>query len=243
MEIIARISQLILANVNDLLDRAEDPEKMLNQILRDMESGRRQARQQVIEMIAVEKSLEADLARNSKLSLQLQTTVVRAIDAGKDEIAREALRRRRDADEIVGLGEGQLVIQHQTVTRLKELLRALDAKYSRTLSQRDGLVARQKRAEALGKFGELFSEFSPADPTAELGRMERKIRASEARAAAQIEIGDNSVTAQIREFEIDADLELELQLLKAGRPANSLSESSSHEVQPSLAISPKTPAA
>src|SRR6476661_1560183 len=68
MGIIDRISQLTRANVNDLLDRAEDPEKMLNQILRDMETNIRQAREQVASMIAQEKEIEIDLAKSRKLS-------------------------------------------------------------------------------------------------------------------------------------------------------------------------------
>src|SRR5690349_1708760 len=115
MGLIDRISTLARANINDLLDRAEDPEKMLNQILRDMESNIRQAREQVASMIAQEKEIEADLARANKLSADWSEKAQRAVTAGKDDLAREALRRKRDNDETADVYTSQLTTQEQTV--------------------------------------------------------------------------------------------------------------------------------
>lgn len=216
MGILDRISQLARANINDMLDRAEDPEKMLNQILRDMETNIRQAREQVAAMIAQEKEIEGDLAHARKLSSEWGAKAKRAVDAGKDDLAREALRRKRDNDETSAVYESQLSTQRQTVTKIKQQLQALESKYQSTLSHRDVLIARQRRASAQARVAESLSEFSPMDPTADLDRMERKIRGTEAKAAALTEMGDDSLDAQFRELDYDVDIESELAALKGG---------------------------
>lgn len=214
MGIIDRVSQLVRANVNDMLDRAEDPEKMLNQILRDMESNIKQAREQVAAMIAQEKEIEADLAETRKLSNEWGAKAKRAVEAGKDDLAREALRRKRDNDENSNVYQSQLATQEQTVAKLKQQLSALESKYQTTMSQRSVLINRQKRANAQVQVAASLSEFSPMDPTADLERMERKIRGSEAKAAALTELGDDSFDTQFRELDYDTDIEAELAALK-----------------------------
>jgi phage shock protein A len=217
MGILDRVSTLVRANINDLLDRAEDPEKMIDQILRDMEANIGQARQQVAAMIAQEKELEADLSETTKLATEWSHKAKRAVDAGKDDLAREALRRKRDNESNAGVYQQQLSVQEQTVAKLKEQLRQLEAKYQATLSQRDSLLARARRARAQESVARTLTTFSPMDPTADLERMERKIRGSEAKAAAMVEMGDESFEAQFRELDYDADVESELQALKSGQ--------------------------
>jgi phage shock protein A len=231
MGIIDRISQLARANVNDMLDRAEDPEKMLNQILRDMEINIRQAREQVAAMIAQEKEIGIDLAATRKLGSEWGAKAQRAVDAGKDDLAREALRRKRDNDENAAVYEAQLTTQQQTVAKLKQQLQALESKYQATMGQRDTLIQRQRRAKAQVQVSQSLSEFSPLDPTADLERMERKIRGSEAKAAALTELGDESFDAQFRELDYDVDVEAELAQLKGGTTATAaIPESTSDEL-------------
>ncbi|MGH2559004.1 MAG: PspA/IM30 family protein [Thermomicrobiales bacterium] len=212
-----RLSTLIRANVNDMIDRAEDPEKMLDQILRDMQSNITTARAQVASMIAQEKELEADFDETQRLALEWGTKAKRAVDASKDDLAREALRRKRDNEENSRVYSQQLTIQKQTVTKLKDQMRQLEAKYQSTLSQRDTLLARQRRAKAQARVAETLTTFSPMDPTADLERMERKIRSGEAKAAAMIEMGDESFDTQFAELDYDVDIEAELAALK-GEP-------------------------
>jgi phage shock protein A len=216
MGIMDRLSNLIRANVNDLIDRAEDPEKMLDQILRDMNSNIGVARTQVAAMIAQEKELELDLQETQKLSSEWGNKAKKAVDAGKDELAREALRRKRDNDQNSIVYQQQLTAQEQTVEKLKSQLKQLEQKYSSTLSHRDALIARSRRARAQREVAEKISAFSPSDPTSDLDRMERKIRSSEAQAAALTELGDESYEAQFRELEVDDDIEAQLQALKGG---------------------------
>jgi phage shock protein A len=222
MGIMDRLSNLIRANVNDLIDRAEDPEKMLDQILRDMNANINVARSQVAAMIAQEKELELDLQETQKLSAEWGAKAKKAVDAGKDDLAREALRRKRDNDQNSMVYQQQLTAQEQTVEKLKQQLKQLEQKYSSTLSHRDALIARSRRARAQREVAEKISAFSPMDPTSDLDRMERKIRSTEAHAAAMVEIGDESYEAQFRELEVDDDIEAQLQALKGGAEPESL---------------------
>ncbi len=216
MGITDRISRIIRANINDLLDRAEDPEVMIDQILRDMASGIDEARSQVASMVAQEKLLAGDLADAEKLANAWNDKAERAVAAGKDDLAREALRRKRDSAQNADLYREQLQVQGNAVARLKEQLGTLESKYQATLSQRDSLLARQKRVRAQRQVTEQISSFSPFDPTADLDRMERKIRQDEAEAAALLELDSNSFDQQFAELDMDDEIEQELEALKSG---------------------------
>ena len=209
-----RLTRLIRANVNDLIDQAEDPEKMIDQILREMHESIVGARAQVAAMIAQEKELELDVNETKKLASEWGKKAERAVTAGKDDLAREALRRKRDNEENSAIYAEQLAAQEQAVTRLKDQLRQLEAKYQTTLGARDSLVARQRRAKAQRQVAEAVVVFTPLDPSSELDRMERKIRSEEAHAMAALEMGDESFVSQFRALEAESDVEDELDALK-----------------------------
>lgn len=217
MGIFDRMSRLIRANINDMMDRAEDPEKMIDQILRDMESNIRTARSQVAAMIAQEKELEADLNETKQLAAEWGAKAKRAVDAGKDELAREALRRKRDNEENASVYQQQHQTQLQTVEKLKSQLSQLESKYQQTMSQRDSLIARQRRAKASKQVAEFTSvSLSPMDAGSELDRMERKIRQTESEALAIGEMQESSFDAQFAELDYDVEIEKELEALKSG---------------------------
>ncbi|MDP9363126.1 MAG: PspA/IM30 family protein [Chloroflexota bacterium] len=224
MGIMDRLSRLIRANVNDLIDRAEDPEKLLDQILRDMQTNITSARAQVASMIAQEKELEADLGETRRLAIEWGAKAQRAVEAGKDDLAREALRRKRDNEGNAQVYQQQYQVQQQAVDKLKDQLRQLEAKYQATLSQRDSLIARQRRAKAQREVAESLnvSVFTPLDSGSELERMERQIRGTEAQAMAALEVGETGYEAQFRELDLDVGIEDELAALKAGVTAGQL---------------------
>lgn len=237
MSILDRVSRLVRANVNDMIDQAEDPEKMIDQILRDMQSNITTARSQVASMIAQEKELEADLKETGELSTEWEEKAKRAITAGKDDLAREALRRKRDNDENTAIYKQQHQTQLQTVDKLKQQLALLESKYQRTLGQRDSLMARQRRAKATRQVGQFTSSLSPLDASSELDRMERKIRGTESEVAALADLESESMDAQFRELDYDVDVERELEALKSGTSSSvgELSDgsgSSSQRIQP-----------
>jgi phage shock protein A len=224
MGILDRMSRLVRANVNELIDRAEDPEKMIDQIIRDMQTNITDARRQVAAMIAQEKELEADLKESRDLSNEWAAKAKRAVDAGKDDLAREALRRKRDSDENLAVYEQQHTVQEQTVGKLKQQLSALESKYQQTLSQRDALIARKRRADSTkavitSSSAAVSSLGDGLNAGAELDRMEAKIRSTESEAAAYQELESESMDAQFRELDYDVDIENELEALKSGSSA------------------------
>lgn len=239
MGILDRVSRLVRANINDLIDGAEDPEKMIDQILRDMQTNIATARSQVASMIAQEKELQADLAETRQLSTEWEEKAKRAIAAGKEDLAREALRRKRDNDENASIYQHQYETQRQTVEKLKQQLGLLESKYQSTLGQRDSLMARQRRAKASKQVGQFTSSLSPLDASSEIDRMERKIRGTESEAAALADLESSSMDAQFRELDYDIDVERELEALKAGSSSSGQlsdgSDSSSPSAQSSSA--------
>jgi phage shock protein A len=214
MGTIDRLARLIRANINDLIDQAEDPEKMIDQILREMHDSINMARAQVASMIAQEKELELDAAETSKLAEEWGRKAERAVTAGKDDLAREALRRKRDNEESSQIYREQLAVQTQAVGKLKEQLRQLEGKYQTTMGARDTLIARQRRARAQRQVAEAIVVFTPLDPSSELDRMERKIRSEEAHAIAALEVGEDSFESQMQALEGESDVEDELEALK-----------------------------
>jgi phage shock protein A len=215
MGIMDRMSRLIRANINDLIDRAEDPEKMLNELLREMNDNIREARVQVANMIAQEKLFEGDMQDAQRDAHDWERKAELAVGRGRDDLAREALRRKRDAESIATVYAQQLTSQQEMVAKLKQQLRLLEAKYDEALSKKDVLVARHRATVARKQISETLTQLPGFDTTSELDRMERKIRGEEARAAAMEELQGESTSFQFAELEQDLDVEDDLAALKA----------------------------
>lgn len=222
MGLLDRISRLVRANVNEILDSAEDPEKTLNQLLRDMESDLSEGRERAIEMVAQEKVLQREFEDADRLASDWESKAKLAVDAGKNDLAREALKRRRDNLRLAEVYEQQLEAQRRTVTLVNGQLRQLRAKYEMTLGQRDALIARIRSAKAIDETSKALGSFDPIDPTSELDRMERRIRETEAKAEARLDMQEESIEAQFAELE-DPEIELELEALKLGLPSDQAS--------------------
>lgn len=229
MGILDRMSRLIRANVNDLIDRAEDPEKMLNELLREMNASISDARGQVANMIAQEKIVEGDLEEARRDTSQWQEKAELAVTRGRDDLAREALRRKNDAQELADVYDHQLTSQREMVEKLKRQLQVLEAKYQEAESKKSILIARHRRAQSQQRINETFSSLPELSAASELDRMERQIRGEEAHAMAVEELEQDSVEWQFAELETNSDVESELAALKASigsTDAKSLSEGS-----------------
>jgi phage shock protein A len=236
MGILDRMSRLIRANINDLIDRAEDPEKMLNELLREMEVNIRDARMQVANMIAQEKELEADLQEAQRDSREWERRAELAVSSGKDDLAREALRRRRDAESIATVYATQLTSQQEMVTKLKQQLKMLEAKHDEAESKRDVLIARHRATQAQRQMTETLSELPGLDSYSELDRMERRIRQEESKTQALGELQGEDLDWQFAELDRDEDIESELAALKArnsGEDLQSLGSGSESSSKPS----------
>lgn len=216
MGILDRMSRLIRANVNDMIDRAEDPELMMNELLREMGQSITEARTQVAAMIAQEKEIEGDLQAAERDSRQWHEKAQLAVSRNRDDLAREALRRRNDAAELAVVYGHQHESQKEVVEKLKGQLRVLEAKYQEAESKRGLLIARHRRAQAQQRINETFSTLPELSAASELDRMERKIRSTEAHAEAMLELEQSSVEWEFAELQLDGDVERELAALKAG---------------------------
>jgi phage shock protein A len=221
--ILDRVSMLVRSNVNDLLDRAENPEKTLDQVIRDMASAINQAKGQVAETIAQKNLLEEDLNEDRKLAEEWRRKAELAVRRGADDLAREALRRHKDYLANAQVYETQLASQQEVVDKLKGQLTALQSKYEDIVRNRQVLISRHRTAQATQKVMKTAAAMSGMDPTSELSRMEEKIRMEEARAKAAGEIEDTSIEGRFRELEAGDDSEIEDELAalkeKVGQPA------------------------
>jgi phage shock protein A len=214
MGVLDRIGQVLRANINDLLDHAEDPEKILNQILRDMEESLRQGQSQVAEQIAQEKMIQADLDAAKKNVVEWGKKAELAVTKGMDDLAREALKRQDDYEQQVEIYQKQLDVQHQAVAKLKGDLAALEKKYDDARRSKDMLIARAKRTAAQKQISTAAAKLSNVDYSSDLARMERRIQEQEARVAAQQEMQSTSTDAQFEQLGADDAVDQRLAELK-----------------------------
>lgn len=215
MGILERVNNILRANINDMLDRAEDPEKMLDQIIRDMEEAIRDAKGQVADMIAQEKMIKRDMEESQDLADEWARKAELAVKNGKDELALEALKRKKDHQAHADIYRQQWEAQKAGVEKLKQQLEELESKYDEAKRRKDVLIARRKRAAAQAQVVETKQQLDTIDYGAELDRMERRILEEEARAEATAELAEESVEEQFAALEVDDELQQELAALKA----------------------------
>ncbi len=219
MGVMERLSTLIRANINDMLDHAEDPEIMLSQILRDMEGEIQKARSQVADMMAQEKIFNDDLKAEQNKSGHMEERAMHYVQQGNDAMAREALKRKADADSNAQVLQQQLSAQSEMVTRLRSQLDALNDKYQSALSNRDALLARYHRAKTQQQVTSTMRNLDVTDYGSDLSRMEQRIRMTEARSQADTELQNDMTTddsgAAFDSNEHNSQVDSELAALKA----------------------------
>ena len=214
MGILDRTAQVLRANINDLLNRAEDPEIMLNQILRDMEDALRQGQSQVADQIAQEKMIQSDLETAKKNTDDWGKKAELAVSKGMDDLAREALHRQGDFESQVEIYTKQLDVQHQAVQKLKTDLAALQNKYEDARRNKDMLIARAKRSTAQQQIAGAAAKISSVDYSSDLSRMERRIQEQEARVAASQEVKSTSTDSKFEQLGADDAIEQKLAAMK-----------------------------
>ncbi|MFN8532562.1 MAG: PspA/IM30 family protein [Dehalococcoidia bacterium] len=210
-----RLSTLIRANLNAVLDQAEDPEKVLDQIIRDMQGAINDARSQVAEMIARERMLRADVEDQRKLVAEWDRKAEIALTRSMEDLAREAVRRKIDYQKGLELASTQWQTQSEVVERLKTDLQTLQSKYENAVRQRDSMIARHKAAQAQEQVTRTVRQFSTIDPSSELARMEDRIRLAEARASANLELQQVDLQDQFAQLEGDSELDEEMARLRS----------------------------
>ncbi len=192
MGVMERLSTLIRANINDMLDGAEDPEIMLSQILRDMESEINKARSQVADMMAQERLFRDDLKAEQDKVSHMEERAEHYVRKGDDMMAKEALKRKSDSDANISVIQQQLDAQSEMVSRLRSQLDTLQDKYQQAMSNRDALLARYSRAKTQQHVTSTMRDLDVTDYSGELSRMERRIRTTEARSMADTELANEA---------------------------------------------------
>jgi len=190
MGIFARLARLIQSNLNDLISRSEDPEKMLNQIVIDMNTQLIEAKKQVAASIADEKRLQKQAENELQGAKEWERRAMMAVRAGDDNLAKEALLRKKEHDQLVEQFQSQWQKQKQAVDQLKLALRALNAKIEEAKRKKTLLIARKKRAEAQKAIQETMSGLKNASAFEAFDRMAGKIDQIEAEAEAGAELAE-----------------------------------------------------
>src|SRR5882672_3428604 len=188
MGLFDRLSALLRSNINDLISRAENPEKMLNQLIVDMKSSLAKAKQEVASAIADEKKLQADAEALKKQSEDWERRAMLAVQEGRDDMAKQALVRYNESLQ----GAQQLHetwLKHRAETEaLKGSLRTLNDKIEEAKRKKNILVARAKRAEDQQRIQETMSGMSEKSAFDSFERMAEKIEANERKAIASAEL-------------------------------------------------------
>src|SRR4029079_16794941 len=148
MGIFSRLGTLIKSNLNDLISKAEDPQKMLNQIVLERQNTLVEAKKQVATSIADEKRLKKQWDEQIDLSKEWERKAMLAVRSGDDALAKEALSRKAEHDNQQGEFGKQWQLQKDAVDKLKDELRSLNDKIEEAKRKKNILIARQKRAEA-----------------------------------------------------------------------------------------------
>jgi len=202
MGIFDRLSALLRSNINDLISRAENPEKMLNTLIVDMKTQLAKAKQQVASAIADEKKLQGDAEAMKKQAEDWERRAMLAVQEGRDDLAKQALGRYNEHLQ----GAQQLHetwLRHKAETeQLKLSLRQLNDKIEEAKRKKNILIARAKRAEAQQRIQETMSGLSDKSAFESFERMAEKIEATERKAIAAAELNEEiSGDRLVRQFE------------------------------------------
>ncbi len=223
-----RLSTLLRSNLNDLISRAENPEKMLNQLILDMRSQLAKAKQQVASAIADEKRLAAQAEQEKKLAEEWEKRAELAVREGRDDLAKQALLRYNEHLQGAVQLQETWVKHREETEKLKLSLRQLNDKIEEAKRKKNILIARAKRAEAHKRIQETMSSMSDKSAFETFERMSEQIEHEERKLIAAAEVNDDlsgdSLMQQFQALEkTDADQQLvalkhRMGLLGAGSP-------------------------
>jgi phage shock protein A len=199
MGIFGRLGTVIKANLNDLISRAEDPEKMLNQIIIDMKEQLVEAKKQVAVVIADEKRLKMQYESERAQAQEWEKKAMLAVRAGDDNLAREALARKAEHENMAAEYMKQWESQKASADQLREALRMLNKKIDEAQRKKNLLIAKKKRAEAQKTIHATMSGLSDTSAFDTFDRMAQKIEQMEAEAQATAELSSASTEASLEE--------------------------------------------
>ena len=220
MGIISRLFNLFRANANDMLDKAEDPEKMLQQMLSDLEVQKQKAKKQMTEALALQKRLERDTEKEHKEAGKWEQKAILAVQNEKDDLAKEALTRKKEFTIRAADYEKQLEMHKNNAESLKKSFQTMEDKIDEIKRKQGLLSVKQKQAEAQEKIYKTIEGLGDTSGIMDtIERAEEKVENLQARAEAYQEISmesdQESLEKKFKELEHESpDMEMELLELK-----------------------------
>jgi phage shock protein A len=215
MGMLDRLGTIIRSNINDLIDRAEDPEKMVKQLLEDMENDLIEVKKAVALAIATEKKLGNEADEHQKKADEWQKKAELAINSSRDDLAKEALSRKKTEQTTADGFKAQYESQRKNVSVLREQLSQLEGKIAEARIKKDLLIARSRQAEAQENIQRTIGKVDTSGATSAFERMEAKVEEREASAAALTDLNGDSLEAEFKKLESTSDVDDELAALKA----------------------------
>ncbi len=217
MGLLERVSTLIRANINDMVDRAEDPEKMIKQVILDMENQYLQVKTQVAVSIADQHILEKKQNEQENIGKDWMRKAEVAVDKGEDDLARAALDRFQTSQRLAQSFQEQVNDQRGQVEMLKTALIKLEQKLDEAKSKRELLLARHRRSIALDKATRAQVAIGDGSKSASFERMKDRVEHSEATATAELELLTDDVADRLNRLDRDSEVERLLTDLKTRR--------------------------
>ena len=220
MGILTRIFNLFRATTSDLLDKAEDPEKMIKQMISDLEAQKKKAKEQMTEALALQKRLERDTEKEHQEAEKWEQKAILAVQNEKDDLAKEALTRKNEHLRRALDFEKQLEMHQNNADSLKESYQTMEDKIDEIKRKQGLLSVKQKQAEAQEKIYKTIEGLGDTSGIMDtIERAEEKVETLQARAEAYQEISmesdQESLEKKFKELEHESpDMEMELLELK-----------------------------
>ena len=235
MGLFDRVGRIIKANLNSLVSAAEDPEKILNQTIEDMQEDLIQMRQSVAQAMASQKRMEKQYEQAKQNADEWQKRAELALRNNNEQLAREALMRRKTFVETAASMKKQLDDQNAQLMLLRDNMAKLESKIAEAKTKKDMLIARARSAKATEQINQVIGKVNTSSAVAAFDRMEEKVEQLEARSAAVAELAADSLEQKFALLESGSGsgIDDELALLKAkilpssGQPQGSLTSGSS----------------
>lgn len=218
MGIFGRISDIFKANVNDALDKMEDPAKMIKQMVIEMQEAVAKATSGLAQAMAQEKKLERDYKKHQQASEQWEQKAMQALNAGNEDLARRALAKKAESESQASQFKGMYEGASATTSKLKSQVEQLKQKLQEARMKESTLIARKEAAEAQKKIAKQVGSFDTGNSFAKFDKWEQKILKSEAEAQAFSELAegtDANLDDEFKQLEQNSSVDDDLARLRA----------------------------
>jgi phage shock protein A len=217
MALLERVSTLIRANLNDLIDKAEDPEKMIKQVILDMQNQLMQVKTQVAIALADQHVLEKKQKDTSEKRVEWMRKAELAVDKKQDDLARAALERSMSYKQTAESFDSLVADQKTEVDNLKSALHKLEQKLEEAESKSEMLIAQHRRSRALAKASDARMAIGDKSKSATFDRMQSKVRRAEVVSRVKAEMAGDNLEDKFAVLEKQDEIEKLLNEIKARR--------------------------